>query len=290
MAYQHIQVIALTPTTGAEIRGVDLARPMPGPVLAEVWEALRQHLFVYFRDQKLDADSFGAFGRQLGHLHEEPFIPKLEGKEGIHHFRGVNANQLTVQNLRWHVDHSYAAQPTKAAALYAVDVPAAGGDTLFANMYSAYAALSPEMKRILDPLYAVHDILRYGLSSGHHSLATTQQIDMLKQMREKFPQVEHPVVCRHPETGRPYLFVNPCWVTGIRGLTADESRPLLEFLHAHTTKPEFQCRFHWENGTVGVWDNRCVLHSPIGDHIGRRAMLRVAIGADTAPLAWQQAA
>jgi taurine dioxygenase len=290
MGYQHIEVIPLTPTTGAEIRGVDLSKPMPAPVLAEVWTALRDHLMVFFRGQKLDADSFGAFGRQLGELHEEPFIPKLEGKEGIHHFRGVDPNKLTVQTLKWHVDHSYAVQPTKAAALYAVDVPASGGDTLFANMYSAYAALSPEMKRIVDPLYAVHDILHYGISSGHHSLATPKQIDMLKVMREKFPQVEHPIVCRHPETDKPYLFINPCWVSGIRGLTADESRGLLEFLNAHTTKPEFQCRFHWENGTVGMWDNRCVLHSPIGDHIGRRAMLRLAIGADEAPLPYRKAA
>lgn len=287
MAYQHIEVIPLTPTTGAEIRGVRLDRPVPAPVLAEINAALDAHLMVFIRGQALDADSFGAFGAQLGELHDEPFIPRLPGKNGIHHFRGVSGDRLTVQNLRWHVDHSYAAVPTRAAALYAVDVPPAGGDTLFANMYAAYAALSPTMKAIIEPLHAVHDILHYALSSGHHSLATTQQIDMIRQMRAKFPQVEHPVVCRHPDSGRPYLFVNPCWVTGIRGLTTEESRPLLEFLSAHATKPEFQCRLHWENGTVGIWDNRVVLHSPIGDHVGRRAMLRVAIGADQGPLPYR---
>ena len=245
MAYQHIEVIPLTPSTGAEIRGVDLSRPMSDEVLAEVRQALWQHLMVYFRDQELDPDSFGAVGKQFGELHDEPFIPKLKGHSGIHHFRGVTGNQLTVQNLRWHVDHSYAAVPTMGAALYAVDVPPSGGDTLFANMFMAYDALSDEMKRIVDPLYAVHDILSYGLASGHHSLATTQQIDLLKTMRDKFPQVEHPVVCRHPETGRRYLFVNPCWVVGIRGMTDDESRGILSFLHEHTTRPEFQCRFHW---------------------------------------------
>ena len=285
MAYQHIEVIPLTPSTGAEIRGVDLSQPMRDEVLAEVQQALWQHLMVYFRDQDLDPDRFGDVGKQFGELHDEPFIPKLKGHSGIHHFRGVTGNQLTVQNLRWHVDHSYAAVPTMGAALYAVDVPPSGGDTLFANMFMAYDALSDEMKRIVDPLYAVHDILSYGLASGHHSLATTQQIDMLKTMRDKFPQVEHPVVCRHPETGRRYLYVNPCWVVGIRGMTDDESRGILSFLHEHTTKPEFQCRFHWENGTFGMWDNRSVLHSPIGDHIGRRAMLRLAIGADEAPVA-----
>ena len=285
MAYQHIEVIPLTPSTGAEIRGVDLSQPMRDEVLAEVQQALWQHLMVYFRDQDLDPGRLGDVGKQFGELHDEPFIPKLKGHSGIHHFRGVTGNQLTVQNLRWHVDHSYAAVPTMGAALYAVDVPPSGGDTLFANMFMAYDALSDEMKRIVDPLYAVHDILSYGLASGHHSLATTQQIDMLKTMRDKFPQVEHPVVCRHPETGRRYLYVNPCWVVGIRGMTDDESRGILSFLHEHTTKPEFQCRFHWENGTFGMWDNRSVLHSPIGDHIGRRAMLRLAIGADEAPVA-----
>lgn len=290
MEYQHVEVIPLTPTTGAEIRGVDLSKPVSDAVMAEIKQALWQHLMVFFRNQELTPESFGAFGKRFGALEDEPFIPKLEGHSGIHQFRGVSAEQLTVQNLRWHVDHSYRPHPSLAAALYAVDVPKAGGDTLFANMYSAYEALSPEMKRIVDPLYAAHDILRYGLSSGHHSLATTAQIDLLKRMREKFPQVEHPVVCRHPETGRPYLYVNPCWVVGIRGLTPDESKPLLDFLHAHTTKPEFQCRFHWENGTFGMWDNRCVLHSPIGDHIGRRAMHRLAISSEESPLPYRLAA
>jgi len=288
VSYQHIEVIPLTPSTGAEIRGVDLSKPLAGEVLAEIRQALWEHLMIYVRDQDLDPDSFAATGLQFGPLHDEPFIPKHESKEGVHQFRGVNANQLSVQSLRWHVDHSYAAQPTMAGVLYATDVPQSGGDTLFANMYKAYDALSDEMKRVLEPLYAVHDILSYGLASGHHSLKTTKQIDNLKIMREKFPQVEHPVVCRHPETGRPYLFINPCWVVGFRGMTTEESAGLLSFLNAHTVKPEFQCRFHWENGTLGMWDNRCVLHSPIGDHIGRRAMLRLAIGADHAPIPYIQ--
>jgi len=288
MNYKHIEVIPLTPSTGAEIRGVDLSKPLADEVMAEIKQALWQHLMIYVRDQKLDPDSFAAAGMQFGPLHDEPFIPKHESKEGVHQFRGVNANQLSVQSLRWHVDHSYAAKPTMAGVLYATDVPQSGGDTLFANMYRAYDALSDEMKRILEPLYAVHDILSYGLASGHHSLKTTKQIDSLKFMRDKFPQVEHPVVCRHPETGRPYLFINPCWVVGFRGMTTEESAGLLSFLNAHTVKPEFQCRFHWENGTFGMWDNRCVLHSPIGDHIGRRAMLRIAIGTDQAPIPYMQ--
>ncbi len=290
MDYQHIEVIPLTPSTGAEIRGVDLSNAIPDEVLEEIKQALWEHLFIYFRDQDLDPDTFGNVGQRFGPLHDEPFIPKLEGHAGIHQFRGVNAAQLSVQNLRWHVDHSYAKEPTMGAALYAVDVPASGGDTLFANMYMAYDALSPAMKQVVEPLTAVHDILSYGLASGHHSLSTTEQIDMLKTMRNKFPQVEHPLVCHHPETGRPYLFVNPCWVVGIAGMTAEESAGLLGFLNDHTTKPEFQCRFHWENGTFGMWDNRCVLHSPIGDHIGRRAMLRLAIGASEGPIAHRAAA
>ena len=165
-------------------------------------------------------------------------------------------------------------------------VPQSGGDTLFANMYSAYAALSDEMKRILEPMYAVHDILSYGLKSGHHSMQTPQQIDTLKYMREKFPQVEHPVVCRHPDTDRPYLFLNPCWVVGFRGMSTDESAGLLSYLNSHMLKTEFQCRFHWENGTVGMWDNRCVLHSPGLDYVGPRAMLRLAIDCEHTPIPW----
>ncbi len=288
MSYQHIEVIPLTPSAGAEIRGLDLSKPLSEEALAEVRQAMTDHLMIYFRDQKLDADSFTAFGEQIGPLHDEPFIPKHKTKEGLYQFQGVTEKQLTVQSLRWHVDHSYSERPTLSGVLYATDVPESGGDTLFANMYAAYDALSDEMKRILDPLYAVHDILSYGLSSGHHSMQTPAQIDTLKMMREKFPQVEHPVVCRHPETGRPYLFVNPCWVVGLRGMTTEESKGLLDFLNAHVLKTEFQCRFHWENGTVGMWDNRCVLHSPGLDYIGKRVMLRLAIDCDHEPVPYIQ--
>lgn len=290
MNYKHLEVVPLTPTTGAEIRGVDLSGPVPDEVFAEIRQALLRHLFIYFRDQDLNPETFGAVGKRFGELENEPFIPKLEGHSGIHHFRGVNAGQLTVQNLRWHVDHSYREHPSLGAALYAVDVPQSGGDTLFANMYAAYDALSDEMKRVIAPLYATHDILSYALKSGHRSTVTGEQIDQLKMMRSKFPQVEHPLVCRHPETGRPYLYVNQCWVVGIRGMTAEESKGILDFLHWHTTRPEFQCRFHWENRTFGMWDNRCVLHSPIGDHVGRRAMLRLAIASEEVPVRYAQAA
>jgi len=289
MSYQHIEVIPLTPSAGAEIRGVDLSKPLSNEVLAEVRQAMWDHLMIFFRDQKLDPDSFVAFGEQIGPLHEEPFIPKHKTKEGLYQFRGVSKEQLTVQSLRWHVDHSYAEKPTLCGVLYATDVPPSGGDTLFANMYSAYDALSDEMKRILEPMYAIHDILSYGLKSGHHSIQTAQQIDNLKFMREKFPQVEHPVVCRHPQTGRPYLFLNPCWVVGFRGMTTDESDGLLNFLNTHILKHEFQCRLHWENGTVGMWDNRCVLHSPGLDHVGKRTMLRLAIDCDHKPIPYFQA-
>lgn len=290
MDYQHIEVIPLTPTTGAEIRGVDLSRPLPDEVLAEMKRALREHLFIFARGQTLTPESFGGVGRRFGPLEDEPFIPKLEGHSGIHQFRGVTPGQLTVQNLRWHVDHSYRRHPSLGAALYAVDVPPSGGDTLFANMYSAYDALSEEMKRIITPLWAAHDILSYALRSGHRSMTTPEQIDQLRAMRVRFPQVEHPLVCRHPESGRPYLYVNQCWVVGIRGMSTEESRGILDFLHEHTTRPEFQCRFHWENGTFGMWDNRCVLHSPIGDYAGRRAMHRLAIASEEEPVRWAEAA
>jgi len=290
MTVQQIEIRSLTPATGAEIRGVDLSRPVTDTIMSAIHEALQQHLMVYFRGQDLTPESFGVFGRRFGTLAEEPFIPPLEGYPGIHQFRGVSPDKLTVQNLGWHVDHSYRVHPSWAAALYAVDVPASGGDTLFANMYSAYDALSDRMKKILEPLSAVHDILSYALKSGHHSLASTERIESLKKMRDRFPQVEHPIVCRHPETGKPYLYVNPCWVVGIAGMPVEEGRGIIDFLHRHTTRPEFQCRLHWENGTVGMWDNRCVLHSPIGDHIGRRAMLRLAIRSTARPAGYCRAA
>ncbi|MDX2222459.1 MAG: TauD/TfdA family dioxygenase [Rhodospirillaceae bacterium] len=273
-----VQIRRLTGALGAEVDGVDLGRPLPPDTKATLDQLILDHSVLVFRNQTLSPLQLAALGRQFGELEEEPFIPKLEGHEGVYLLSGAGGSRLSTQNLHWHVDHSYREVPSYGTFLYAIDVPAAGGDTLFASMYHAYDALSAEMKRIVDGLVVIHDVLQYGLNAGHMSLGRPEVIGRFAAMRQRFPQIEHPLVCTHPETGRKFLYINPAWASGIKGMTPAESGALLAFLNAHATQQaKFQCRVHWTNGTVVFWDNRCVQHSPTADYTDPRIMHRVAI-------------
>jgi taurine dioxygenase len=168
------------------------------------------------------------------------------------------------------------AKPPMGAILYAIEVPPYGGDTLFANQYRAYEALSDGMKRLLTGLRAIHsDRLVAGPNANANAGRTTKARDD-DAWRETVNT--HPIVATHPETGRPVLFVNYSYTVGIEGLTDEESRPLLDFLMEHGHRPEFTCRFRWTRGAVAFWDNRCVKHLAINDAGPyRRLMRRVQI-------------
>jgi taurine dioxygenase len=163
------------------------------------------------------------------------------------------------------------------AMLLALEVPPVGGDTLFANMYLAYEALSDGMKRLLDGLVAVS-------SSAKADVSRTRE-DRIKDSagehaREVF-EAAHPVVRTHPETGRKALYVNIAHTVRFDGMTEAESAGLLEFLHQHQVRPEFTCRFSWRPGSLAFWDNRAAQHNPINDYHGfRRVMHRISLAGD----------
>ena len=160
-----------------------------------------------------------------------------------------------------------------ATILIAREVPPHGGDTLFASLYAGYDALSDGMKQMLAPLRAVN-------SSSKAEKSRTRE-DRGANEAHRVLEAEHPVVRTHPETGRKALYVNGGHTLRFVGMTEAESAPLLEHLFAHQVRPEFTCRFHWEPGSVALWDNRCALHNPINDYHGfRRIMHRVTLAGD----------
>lgn len=267
-----LSIQPLTGALGAEVSGVDFGAPLSDETLAAVKAALAEHLVLYFPDQDLQPDDLIALAHYFGALEKERFIPPLEGHPGVHILRGISKNKLTTQNLIWHVDHSYKPQPSFGGALYAIDVPESGGDTMFASMYAAYDALSDKMKSYLDGLVAVHDVVAYGLRSGLFETEDTRQAIL----RMPLP-AEHPLVCTHPETGRKMLYVNQAWTTKIKDLSPHESQSILTFLFEHATQVEFQCRVRWRNKGLLLWDNRAVQHRGIPDYEGPRIMHRVAI-------------
>ena len=280
-ATQPLDIRPLTAALGAEIHGLDI-RNLDESVFDQVYQAYLDYSVLVFRDQELSEQEFADFGRRFGKLEDEPFLPNKSETPGVYYFFGApkGGKQLSTQKLGWHMDHSYQKNPSLGAILYALDVPAVGGDTLFASSYEAYEGLSPAMQEMLEGKVAIHDVLQYGLNSGHHSIGTEKALLTLAKMRKSFPQTEHPLICKHPETGRKMLYINKAWTTAIKDLTTEESAALLNMLKEHSLKDVYQCRVRWHNKSLMMWDNRCVQHSPNSDYTEQRRMLRLALHSD----------
>jgi taurine dioxygenase len=261
----------LTAAVGAEVSGVDLSAPVDDATVAAIRSALLEHLVLFFRDQDLDDDQHLSLARAFGPLSISPVATRYQDTPSVTVLDQVSPKGEGADE--WHSDNTFMAQPPMASILRAVQLPAVGGDTCFASMYAAYEGLSPAMRSFVDDLRAVHDItkpMRKAIVAGHSTLD-------LAAMQRRWPPVEHPVVATHPETGRRALFVNRNSTTHIVGLTERENDVILPFLLDHVRSPDFQCRFHWEVGSVAFWDNRSVQHFAVADYSERRVMRRVTI-------------
>jgi taurine dioxygenase len=270
MNYDHIRVEPLSRVLGAEISGVDLAASPAEPVLAEIRHAFGEYGVIFFRDQQLTPEQHLAFARCFGGIDINRFFATVPGYPMIAEVRKEPEQRRNIGN-GWHTDHSYDMAPALGSMLYAREVPMTGGDTLFANMYGAYEALSEGLKATLEGLKARHssrhvfgvaaDARRGDLKGriGNPELATQDAV--------------HPVVIRHPETGRKALYVNPGFTLGFDGWSEEESRPLLDYLYRHAVRPEFTCRFHWREGSLALWDNRSTWHFAVNDYHGERRLL-----------------
>jgi taurine dioxygenase len=274
--YRHIEVKPIAGALGAEIAGVDMARDLDDEVVAEVRHALLDHLVIFLRNQKATPQQQLAFARRFGQpieypqlkgLPEAPMItPVVKLEHERHNFGGI-----------WHSDTTYLQNPPMGSMLLAREVPPYGGDTMFANQYLAYEALSDGLRKTLDGLVGVS-------SSAKADVSRTRE-DALKQAgagaTPKTLQAEHPIVRTHPETGRKALYTSDAHTACIKGWTEAESLPLLRFLWQHQVRPEFTCRFRWEVGSLAFWDNRCAMHNPINDYHGfRRVMHRITLAGD----------
>lgn len=272
MSYATIEVTPLTPHLGAEIAGIDLTAVPSNREIDELHRALAEHQVIFFRDQNLDYDSAKAFGRQFGELHVHPNTPGPEGHPEILPIH-ADANSKRVAGERWHSDVSCNSEPPLGSILYLHTVPPVGGDTLFASQRAAYDALSPRMKRFLEGLTAFHD--------GGPTYREINAKAGIPDTGKLYPTAVHPVVRIHPTTGRKTLFVNSWFTVRINELPEDESRAVLDFLCAHSARPDFQVRFHWRPRSVAFWDNRAVQHLAIWDYFPQtRSGFRVTIKGD----------
>ena len=271
-----LEVRPLAGAIGAEIFGVDLSGEDDDATIAEIRRAWLDHLVIFFCDQDLPPVRFLDFARRLGRPVEYPFVKGIGGFPEITPVVKLEHERVNFGGL-WHSDTAYLETPPMATLLIAREVPPQGGDTLFANMYAAYETLSPGLRRLLDGLVAVN-------SSAKADVTKTREDRMRDGARadaRKTYEALHPVVRTHPETGRKALYVTGGHTVRFDGMTEAESAPLLRFLFAHQTRPEFTCRFRWRPGSLALWDNRCVQHNPINDYHGfRRVMHRITLAGD----------
>jgi len=240
---------------GAEIGGLDLEHLTDGGFEA-LHAALIEHHVVFLPDQRLSPDGHVALARRFGEIEIHPFIPKLDDAhpevvvlDGDH---GARADV-------WHTDVTWSEHPPIASILHMVVCPTRGGDTMFTNQHLVYESLSAPMRDLLDVLTAVHTAAVF----GHPEQA-----------------IEHPAVRVHPETGRRSLYVNRQFTSHTPQLRRAESDVLLAHLYSFSEQPQFQCRYGWAPGSVGIWDNRCTQHYAVNDYDEPRVIHRVTILGD----------
>jgi len=258
---------------GAEISGVDLGTDLDEATVADIRRAWLEHLVIFFRDQDLSPAKFLAFARRFGKPVEYPFVKGLDEAPEVIPVVKLEHERVNFGGV-WHSDTAYLDVPPMASLLVARDVPAVGGDTLFANMYLAYATLSPGMQRLLDGIV--------GINSSAKADATKTREDRVRDSaradRKQEYTAGHPVVRVHPETGRKALYVNVAHTVAFEGMTVEESAPILQYLFRHQVQPEFTCRFRWRPGSIAFWDNRCAQHNAVNDYHGqRRVMHRITL-------------
>ncbi len=276
MRRNSLEIHPLAGAIGAEISGIDLAGEVDDDTIAAIRRVWLDYLVIFFRNQNLSPARFLAFARRFGEPIEYPFIAGIDGFPLITPVVKLAHERVNFGGL-WHSDTAYLDTPPMGTMLIAREVPPYGGDTLFANMYLAYEALSAGMRKLLDGLVAVN-------SSAKADVTKTREDRMRERARGDASteyEAEHPVVRTHPETGRKALYVNGGHTVRFKDMTEEESAPLLGFLFAHQARPEFTCRFRWEAGSLAFWDNRCAQHNPIDDYHGfRRAMHRITLAGD----------
>jgi taurine dioxygenase len=258
---------------GAEVIGADLTRPLEDAEVGAMRSALGEHGVLFFRDQNITPEQHIAFAGKFAPINVNRFFKATPTHPEIAEVR-KEPDQAKNIGGNWHTDHSYDQVPALGSVLLAREVPPRGGDTLFACMAQEFETLSPGLQRTLEGLRAVH--------SSRHVFGRVQYG---KEMNGRIGNPEaatqdavHPVVIRHPISGRKVLYVNPAFTTHIEGWTEPESKGLLETLYQHARRPDFQTRFQWQTGSIAFWDNRATWHYAVNDYQGeRRLMHRITL-------------
>ena len=276
LANYDFEVSKVSPSVGAEIRGVDLSQSLSETTIANIRKALGEFGVIFFRGQSMDPAAHLAFARRFGAININKFFQPVDGFPEIASVTR-EPDQVGSTGWYWHTDHSYDAAPAMGSVFAAREIPPVGGDTLFAGMAAAYAALSDGLKQTLE-----------GLEAWHTDLVCPEVADPKLQavFADRQPGLEdnagtrskHPVVIAHPISGKKVLYVNPGFTERFEGWRVAESKSLLDYLYAHAGQPQFTYRHRWQEGDVAFWDNRATWHCALDDCFGyRRELHRITV-------------
>lgn len=275
----HRNTLMVSPAgtyVGATITGVNLAEEIDDQQFAEIRKALSDHGVIFFQDQTLTEAQHLAFASRFGEININRFFKPVDGWPMIAEVRKEPDQKSNIGNL-WHTDHSYDEVPALGSVFYARTVPPIGGDTLFINMGAVLESLSPGLQRTLEGLRAVHSS-RHVFGASRPASPGSDAGDRIGNRDLATQDAIHPVVIRHPDSGRKTLYVNPQFTVAIEGWHPAESKALLDMLYAQATRQEFQFRYHWRAGSLAVWDNRATWHMALNDYHGhRRLMHRITV-------------
>jgi taurine dioxygenase len=275
--YSTITVTPISRFVGADIGYVDIADGISDEQFLEIRRAFVAHGVIFIRDQNLTPDQHIEFAKRWGEINVNRFFQAVDTHPIIAEVR-KEANQKKNIGSTWHTDHSYDQIPAMGSILYAREVPKIGGDTLFSSMYAAYDYLSDGMKDTLLRMRAEHSSRHVFGESAYVDMDMDDVGDRFSNTADATQDATHPVIIKHPLSGRPALYVNGDFTVKFKGWSQLESQPLLDYLYQHASQNEFTCRFKWQKGSIAIWDNRATHHCALNDYHGEhRLMHRITI-------------
>lgn len=261
---------------GAFVDDIDLAR-LDDTQAATLKTALGEHGVLFFRDQQISPDQHIAMAERFGGVNVNRFFAHVDGQPKIAEVRKEPDQKANIGG-GWHTDHSYDQIPAMGSILLARETPPQGGDTVFANMYAAYESLSDGLKATLEGLNAVHSSRHVFGKNARYKGRGEDLNGRLGNEDAATQDAVHPVVIRHPVSGRKALYVNPGFTLRFEGWSDAESKPLLDYLYQHAVRQEHCYRFQWADGSIAFWDNRATWHYAVNDYHGhRRLMHRITV-------------
>ena len=266
------KVEAITPVIGASISGISLNQDLKSDTVEKIYNALIKYQVIFFREQDLTPESHLQLAKRFGDIDPgHPVYPHVEGFQSIVLLKNDESSRPDTND--WHKDLTFKSNPPFASILHGVSVPKIGGDTLWASMSVVYDSLTDGWKEDLEGLEAIHD-----MGTFRNDFYKEGGINSVNSALKKVGSAVHKVIEKHPISGKKYLNVNQSFTRNILNVSQGASDHILKFLFQLLARPEFQVRFHWQNDSVAIWDNRITQHYAVNDYLpNSRHMQRVTI-------------